>query len=110
MQMYDCGFTFQTAIAGGIPGRHDPGNGSQSLGIAAHNIPPLSRAGLLKPLGRPGRYCIKRFSRDLLARNLADATWLEKAMAAYHRHWRIKNARKRVNKAKGMPASESVAR
>lgn len=80
------------------------------LGIAAHNIPPLSRAGLLKPLGRPGRYCVKRFSRDLLARNLADATWLEKAMAAYHRHWRIKNARKRVNKAKGMPASESVAR
>ena len=83
---------------------------AKAMGVAAHNIPPLSRAGLLKPLGRPGRYCVKHYSRDLLARNLADATWLEKAMAAYHRHWRIKNERKRTNKANGTSASDSVAR
>ena len=83
---------------------------AKAMGIAAHNIPPLARAGLLKPLGRPGRYCVKHFSRDLLARNLADANWLEKAMAAYHRHWRIKNERKRTTKANGTSTSDSVAR
>ncbi len=82
---------------------------AKAMGIAAHNIPPLARAGLLKPLGRPGRYCVKHFSRDLLPRNLADADWLEKTMTAYHRHWRIKNARKRANKSAGTQASAPVA-
>jgi hypothetical protein len=56
----------------------------------------LSRVGLIKPLGRPQRYCVKHYSRDVLARNLADVDWLEKVVAAIHRHWRNKNARKRV--------------
>ena len=69
---------------------------AEAMGVPTHNIPPLVRAGLLKPLGHPDRYCVKHYSRDIIARNLADANWLEKAMAAYHRHWRIKNARKRA--------------
>jgi len=72
---------------------------AKALGIAAHNIPPLSREGLIKPLGRPDRYCVKHYSRDALARNLADPGWLEKAMAAFHKHWRKKNARKRAKQA-----------
>ena len=72
---------------------------AKALGIAAHNIPPLSRAGLIKPLGCPDRYCVKHYSRDTLARNLADPGWLEKAMSAFHRHWRIKNARKRTKQS-----------
>jgi hypothetical protein len=88
---------------------------AKALGIAAHNIPPLSRAGLIKPLGRPDRYCVKHYSRDTLARNLADPSWLDKAMAAFHRHWRIKNSRKQAKQAgnqpaKEPPASESVSR
>ena len=75
------------------------------LDIGVHNIPVLVRAGLLKPMGHPQRYCVKKFSRDLLARNLADATWLDKAAAAIHRHWRIKNARKRSKPAGNPPAS-----
>ena len=67
---------------------------AKALDIAVHNIPVLVRAGLLKPLGRPQRYCVKRFSRDALARNMADEAWLEKVAAAIHRHWRVKNARK----------------
>ena len=69
---------------------------AKALGVAPHIIPPLTRMGLLKPLGRPQRYCVKHYSRDLLARNLADANWLDQVMAAIHRHWRNKNARKRV--------------
>jgi hypothetical protein len=73
---------------------------AEALGVATHNIPPLVRAGLLKPLGRPGRYCVKHFSRDALAENFANPDWLEKVMAAIHRHWRVKNSRKRTKPAK----------
>ena len=69
---------------------------AEALGVATHNIPPLSRAGLIKPLGHPQKYCVKRYSRDLLAQQLADVNWLDKVVAAIHRHWRTKNARKRA--------------
>jgi len=45
---------------------------AEALGVATHIIPPLSRAGLIKPLGRPQRYCVKHYSRDVLAQQLAD--------------------------------------
>ena len=69
---------------------------AEALGIGTHNIPLLMRAGLLKPLGHPQRYCVKKFSRETLARNIADETWLDRVAAAIHRHWRIQNARKRA--------------
>lgn len=72
---------------------------AEALGIAIHNIPPLTRAGLLKPLGRPGRYCVKLYSRDALAQQLADAAWLDKVAATIHRHWRSKNLRRRARSA-----------
>jgi hypothetical protein len=73
------------------------------------------RAGLLKPMGHPQKYCVKKFSREALARNIADQVWLDKVAAAIHRHWRVKNARKRAKQAgnspaRGIQASESVAR
>ena len=43
---------------------------------------------------------MKHFSRDVLAKNLADQDWLDKVVAAIHRHWRNKNARKRARQAK----------
>ena len=75
---------------------------AEALNLPTHIIPPLTRLGLLKPLGRPGRYCVKHYSRDLLAKNIAELDWLDKVVAAIHRHWRNKNARKR-----SQPASES---
>jgi len=72
---------------------------AKALDVGVHNIPVLVRAGLLKPLGHPQRYCVKKFSRDELARNLADKTWLEEAAKALHRHWRIKNARKKAKQS-----------
>ena len=69
---------------------------ADALGVATHIIPPLSRAGLIKPLGRPQRYCVKHYSRDVLAQQLADLAWLDRVVAAIHRHWRVKNARKRA--------------
>ena len=70
---------------------------AEALGVAMHDIPLLMRAGLLKPLGHPQRYCMKKFSRETLARNIADETWLDKVAAAIHRHWRIQSGRGRRN-------------
>ena len=67
---------------------------AKALDIGVHNIPVLVRAGLLKPKGNPQRYCVKKYSRSQLARNLADEAWLDQAAAAIHQHWRDKNARK----------------
>ena len=72
---------------------------AEALGVATHIIPPLSQAGLIKPLGRPQRYCVKHYSRDVLAQQLADVGWLDKVVAAIHRHWRNKNARKRARQS-----------
>ena len=95
---------------------------AEALGVARHIIPPLSQAGLLKPLGRPQRYCVKHYSRDMLAQQLADVNWLDKVVAAIHRHWRNKNAHKRAKQAgngsaqpkaprsAGVRAGESVTR
>jgi ATP-dependent exoDNAse (exonuclease V) alpha subunit len=41
---------------------------------------------------------------DVLAQQLADVGWLDRVVAAIHRHWRIKNARKRAKQA-GNPCS-----
>jgi hypothetical protein len=73
-------------------------------------IPPLSRAGLIKPLGRPQRYCVKHYSRDVLAQQPADVNWLDKVMAAIHRHWRIENASKRAKQAGNSPANGTLTR
>jgi predicted transcriptional regulator len=72
---------------------------AEALGVTTHIIPPLTRAGLIKPLGRPQRYCVKRYSRDVLARQIADVNWLDKVVAAIHRHWRVKNAHKLAKQA-----------
>ena len=71
------------------------------LGIATHNIPPLVRAGLLKPLGRPGRFCVKYFSRQALAENMVSEEWLGKVVNAINRHWQNKNARRRSRPVDG---------
>ena len=80
---------------------------ADALGVATHIIPPLSRAGLIKPLGRPQRYCVKHYSRDVLAQQITDISWLDKVVAAIHRHWRIKNARKLARLAKSGATKKS---
>ena len=82
-----------------VPARLDATQAAWFLGFEPHEIPRLVTAGLLKPLGHPQRYCVKKFSRETLARNIADETWLDKVAAAIHRHWRIQNALKRARQA-----------
>jgi len=81
---------------------------AKALGIATHNIPPLVRAGLLTPLGRPGRYCVKYFSRQALAENMANEEWLGKVVNAINRHWHTKNSQRRSRLANAQPKRRRV--
>jgi hypothetical protein len=64
------------------------------LGFRSHDIPILTRAGLLKPLGRPADSAPKYFARVQVLVLAADAKWLAKASEALTENWRKKNARR----------------
>jgi hypothetical protein len=78
---------------------------AETLHIPRHIIQPLTRAGLFTPFGEPKKYCVKRYSSEMIARNMVDQNWLDKMVAAIHRHWRNKNARKRAKQAGNSPAT-----
>ena len=69
---------------------------AEVLHLPRHIIAPLARDGLLEMLGQPKRYCVKLYSRDVLAQRMVDPAWQDRVAAAIHRHWRKKNARKRA--------------
>jgi hypothetical protein len=84
---------------------------AEALHLPRHIIAPLARAGLLEPYGKPRRYCVKFYSRDVLAKHMVDQQWLNQLAAAIHQHWRNKNARKRAKQAgisRGIPARDSA--
>ncbi len=61
------------------------------LGFAAHDVPILVQAGLLKPLGRPPKQGTKYFASSSIQALRADLKWLAKASDAIVEHWRRKN-------------------
>ncbi len=72
---------------------------AEALHLPRHIIAPLARDGLLEMLCQPKRYCVKFYSRDVLAQRMVDPAWQDRVAAAIHRHWRKKNARKRAKQA-----------
>jgi hypothetical protein len=72
---------------------------AEALHLPRHIIAPLARDGLLEMLGKPKRYCVKLYSRDVLAQRMVDPAWQDRVAAAIHRHWRRKNALKRAKQA-----------
>jgi hypothetical protein len=67
------------------------------LGFAAHDIPFLTGAGLLKPLGHPPQSGIKYFAVATLQQLRDDPNWLARASDAVVRHWKMRNALQREN-------------
>ena len=76
------------------------------LGFKPHDIPVLTAAGLLKPLGRPARNCIKHYATGNLETLRGDEKWLARATDTISSHWREKNARKQ--QARGRSAKGSI--
>lgn len=80
---------------------------AEILHLPRHIIGPLTKAGLLETMGQPRRYCVKLYSRDVLAQRMVDPSWLDKVPAAIHQYWRKKNAQKRARqKQAGKPSSD----
>lgn len=76
-------------------GRLNSEDTAKLLGFRAHDIPILTRAGLLKPLGRPVDSAPKYFARVQMLALATDVKWLAKASEALCENWRNKNARRR---------------
>jgi hypothetical protein len=79
------------------PARMNVEEAAWFLGFAPHDIPLLTRAGLLKPLGRPPASGTKFFATVTLQKLRDDPNWLARASDAIVRHWQVKNARQRRN-------------
>jgi len=75
-------------------GRLDSNETAALLGFEPHDIPVLSKAGLLKPLGHPAPSAPKYFALVQIMELAADAKWLAKATDTLTEHWRSKNARR----------------
>jgi len=91
-----------------IPARLEMQEAGWYLGFAPHAIPILTRAGLLKPLGRPAANGVKYFATATLAELRDDTQWLARASDALTRYWQHKNGRK--SPSHGEPASSAVSR
>ena len=68
-----------------LPGTLYADQSAALLGLQAHDIPPLVKARLLKPLGGALRNHVKRFSSASIERCRLDERWLEKAAKAIMR-------------------------
>jgi hypothetical protein len=76
------------------PARLDARETAWYLGFAAHDIPILVSAGLLKPLGHSPANAVKYYAAVTLAKLREDTLWLARATDAVVKHWQYKNARK----------------
>jgi hypothetical protein len=65
------------------------------LGFKPHDIPILTGAGLLKPLGNPARNGIKHYATETLQQIRRDEKWLARASDVIRQHWQAKNACKK---------------
>ena len=71
------------------------------LGFAAHDIPILVQAGLLKPMGHPPRHGTKYFAAVTIEKLRVDLKWLGRASDAIVQHWRKKNGENGTGAANG---------
>ena len=73
-----------------LPGRLTLEETAWFLGFHPHDIPILTRAKLLKPLGSPAPNSVKYFSAAEARNLVADRAWLDKATKALASHWKKK--------------------
>lgn len=87
-----------------VAARLRPEQAAISLGCAAHDIPILIRAGLLKPLGRLSPNAVKHFSKRKVLELCQDDTWLARMTETISRHWQQKNQRRKSPEPSGAGA------
>lgn len=71
-----------------LPGRLNAEEAAVLIGCSSHDIPILTRAGLIKPLGTPAPNAVKYFSSAELEQKLANDNWTARVTNALYRHWK----------------------
>jgi hypothetical protein len=82
------------------PGKLTAEEAAWHLGFLAHEIPMLTAAGLLKPLGQPSENGCKFFALTDLDKLKQDAAWLAKACDAIVKYWKDRNLQRPTKNAK----------
>ena len=88
-----------------LPARLNAEETGWYLGFSAREIPPLTKARMLKPLGNPNRFSHKFYATVDLRRVRDDTRWLNKASAIVFKFWQG-NTHAEENKGKTAPSSE----
>lgn len=81
------------------PGKLTAEEAAWHLGFLAHEIPMLTAAGLLKPLGEPSENGCKFFAASDLDKLKQDAVWLAKACDAIVKYWKDRNLQRPTKNA-----------
>ncbi len=95
------------SLLGRMPLRLDAEQVAWLLNCQPHDIAPLVRARLLKPLGNPPPNARKLFGTDEVLELCRDKSWLNKISNAIHDSWRKKNRSRKIEIHK--PVSEPIA-
>jgi hypothetical protein len=82
------------SLVGRAPARLTVQQTAWMLNCAAHDIPILVAARVLKPLGNPPPNGFKFFATSEILALASDPTWLARMTNAIHRHWHDKNCQR----------------
>ena len=82
-------FRIEVDKSAGAPKRR---GGRLVFGFSPHEIPKLTKAKLLKPLGQPGVSATKLYSLSQLQLLKDDAPWLSKASDTMYKFWQNRNS------------------
>ena|SRR5438045_836580 len=80
------------SLAGTLPGRLSALQCAWLIGCAEHDIPILTAAGLLKPLGRPAANAPKYYALADVEQLRSSPKLLDKGSAVIQAHWKKKRA------------------
>jgi len=78
----------------GLPARLNVSQTAKLLGFGEHDIPVLTAAKLLDPLGSPAANSPKYFARITVLEHANDLKWLDRATRAVGKYWQYKRARR----------------
>jgi hypothetical protein len=74
-----------------LPGRLNVEEAAWYLGFSPHEIPRLTKARLLKPLGKPSSCATKVYSLTQLRKFRENEPWLDRASEMIFKFWRTRN-------------------
>lgn len=73
-----------------LPSRLNAEQVAALIGCNPHDVPPLIRAGLLKPLGTPALNSVKWFASCDLEEKMSDPRWCSRVTTTIYDYWKNK--------------------